>query len=209
LDGRLRPVRGILPATLAAQQAGFARVIVPLRKAERRSWSKGSMSLGSPRSPNWSPSCREFPYRGGGRRGDGRAGRKHANRRLDLADALGQVVAKWACEVAAAGGITCSSTAHRASARPCLRSAPRVYFLVSMSLTPLKFWRHSLAGFNLADELITRRTAATRITPHRLPASSAAGNEWPSLARFRVRKPVRHGIPWVCGSTPFKLHLRR
>jgi len=27
----LRPIRGVLPATLAAQQAGFARVIVPLR----------------------------------------------------------------------------------------------------------------------------------------------------------------------------------
>jgi magnesium chelatase family protein len=33
LDGRLRPVRGVLPATLAAQQAGFSRVIVPLRQA--------------------------------------------------------------------------------------------------------------------------------------------------------------------------------
>ena len=31
-----------------------------------------------------------------------RAG-KHANRRLDLADVVGQVEAKWACEVAAAG----------------------------------------------------------------------------------------------------------
>ena len=33
LDGRVRPVRGILPATLAAAQAGFTRVIVPLRQA--------------------------------------------------------------------------------------------------------------------------------------------------------------------------------
>ena len=33
MDGRLRPVRGILPATLAAQQAGFSRVIVSLRQA--------------------------------------------------------------------------------------------------------------------------------------------------------------------------------
>ncbi len=32
LDGRVRPVRG-LPATLAAQQAGFTRIIVPLRQA--------------------------------------------------------------------------------------------------------------------------------------------------------------------------------
>lgn len=29
LDGRLRPVRGVLPATLAAAEAGFERVIVP------------------------------------------------------------------------------------------------------------------------------------------------------------------------------------
>jgi hypothetical protein len=33
LDGRVPPVRGILPAALAAQQAGFRRVIVPLRQA--------------------------------------------------------------------------------------------------------------------------------------------------------------------------------
>src|ERR687896_2681734 len=32
LDGRGRPVRGILPATLAAAQARFTRVIVPLRQ---------------------------------------------------------------------------------------------------------------------------------------------------------------------------------
>jgi magnesium chelatase family protein len=33
LDGRLRPVRGILPATLTAQEAGLTWVIVPLRQA--------------------------------------------------------------------------------------------------------------------------------------------------------------------------------
>jgi hypothetical protein len=32
LDGRLRPVR-VLPATFAAQQAGFTRVIVPMRQS--------------------------------------------------------------------------------------------------------------------------------------------------------------------------------
>jgi magnesium chelatase family protein len=33
LDGPVRPVRGVLPATLAAQQAGFGRIIVPMRQA--------------------------------------------------------------------------------------------------------------------------------------------------------------------------------
>jgi magnesium chelatase family protein len=32
LDGRVRPVRRILPVAHAAQQAGFRRVIVPLRQ---------------------------------------------------------------------------------------------------------------------------------------------------------------------------------
>jgi predicted ATPase with chaperone activity len=33
LDGRVRPIRRVLPATLAAQQAGVRRIIVPLRQA--------------------------------------------------------------------------------------------------------------------------------------------------------------------------------
>ena len=52
LDGRLRPVRGILPATLAAQQTGFTRVIVPLRQAGEAELVGGSRSLVSARSPN-------------------------------------------------------------------------------------------------------------------------------------------------------------
>jgi magnesium chelatase family protein len=58
LDGRLRPIRGLLPATLAAQQAGFTRVIVPLRQAGEASSSQGSTCSGLHRSLSWSPSCR-------------------------------------------------------------------------------------------------------------------------------------------------------
>jgi magnesium chelatase family protein len=50
LDGPLRPVRGILPTTLAAQQAGFTQVIVPLRQAGEAELVAGSMSSGLPRS---------------------------------------------------------------------------------------------------------------------------------------------------------------
>jgi magnesium chelatase family protein len=58
LNGRLRPIRGLLPATLAAQQAGFTRVIVPLRQAGEASSSQGSTCSGLHRSLSWSPSCR-------------------------------------------------------------------------------------------------------------------------------------------------------
>jgi magnesium chelatase family protein len=85
-----------------------------------------------------------------------RAG-KHANRRLDLADVVGQVEAKWACEVAAAGrhhmlfhgppGVGKTMLAERV---PALLPDLDVRDALEVSAV------HSLAGFNLADELITR-----------------------------------------------------
>ena len=63
LDGRLRPVRGILPATLAAQQAGFTRVIVPLRQAGEAELVEGIEVFGLPRSPNWLPFYKAFRCR--------------------------------------------------------------------------------------------------------------------------------------------------
>ena len=57
LDGRLRPVRGILPATLAAQQAGFKRVIFRCVRPGRRSSLQESRSSVSARSLSWSLFC--------------------------------------------------------------------------------------------------------------------------------------------------------
>jgi magnesium chelatase family protein len=104
LDGRVRPVRGILPATLAAQQAGFTRVIVPVRQAGEAGLVEGidvfgiasiSQLVAFLRGASM-PDVEPIEVIGE------RAG-KHAYRRLDLADVVGQVEAKWACEVAAAG----------------------------------------------------------------------------------------------------------
>jgi len=158
LDGRLRPVRGILPATLAAQQAGFTRVIVPLRQRERRNSSKGSRCSELPSITQLVAFLQGIPMppvdpievigeRVGG----------HPNRHLDLADVVGQVEAKWACEVAAAGrhhmlfhgppGVGKTMLAERV---PGLLPDLNVRDALEVSAV------HSLAGFNLADELITR-----------------------------------------------------
>jgi magnesium chelatase family protein len=158
LDGRVRPVRGVLPATLAAQQAGFTRVIVPLRQAGEAQLVAGIDVFGIASITQLvaflqgEPMPVVEPIEVTGVRAD-----RHANRGLDLADVVGQVEAKWACEVAAAGrhhmlfhgppGVGKTMLAERV---PGL--LPDLDLHDSLEVSAV----HSLAGFNLADELITR-----------------------------------------------------
>src|SRR3954465_11094414 len=92
LDGRLRPVRGVLPATLAAQQAGFTRVIVPLRQAGEAQLVEGIEVFG----------IASITQLVAFLRGDsmplvepvevmGEQAGRHASGRLDMADVVGQV----------------------------------------------------------------------------------------------------------------------
>jgi magnesium chelatase family protein len=101
LDGRLRTVRGILPALLAAKRAGFSRAVVPQAAlpeaalvedirvrgaADLRdvcAWLRGceDVLVAAEPAPAWDDA--QSP---------------------DLADVLGQPDARWALEVAAAGG---------------------------------------------------------------------------------------------------------
>lgn len=100
LDGRLREIRGVLPGLLAARKAGMKRAIVPapslfeaalvdgleVRGAARLSdvveWLHGENTLTPPEPP----------------------GEAEPQNAPDLADVLGQPEARWALEVAAAGG---------------------------------------------------------------------------------------------------------
>ncbi len=120
LDGRLHPVRGILPATLAAQQAGFIRVIVPLRQSGEANLVEGIEVFGVASITQVVAFLRGVPMPPvdpievvGERAGT------HANHHLDLADVVGQVEAKWACEEPRPAGTACSSMARLESARPC------------------------------------------------------------------------------------------
>ena len=158
LDGRRRLVRGVLPAVLAAQQAGFTRVIVPLRQAGEAQLVEGIEVFGIASITQLVAFLRGEPMPlvepvevMGEQAG------KHAGRHLDLADVVGQVEAKWACEVAAAGrhhmlfhgppGVGKTMLAERV---PGLLPDLDVHDALEVSAV------HSLAGFNLADELITR-----------------------------------------------------
>lgn len=100
LDGRVRSVRGVLPALLAAQGAGFRRALVPHGQV-REARLVGDLAvlgirdLGDAvailRQEPWTPP--ETPP----------APTSPAQRAADLADVVGQAEARYALEIAAAG----------------------------------------------------------------------------------------------------------
>ncbi|MDQ0583737.1 YifB family Mg chelatase-like AAA ATPase [Streptomyces rishiriensis] len=125
LDGRVRPVRGILPAVLAAADAGYEQVVVPECAAAEAALVPGVSVLGvrSLRQliavladepvPDEEPdeAGRPDPLLAGLRMpGAGAAtgmhstGAAHHDQEHDLADVIGQSSARTAVEVAAAGG---------------------------------------------------------------------------------------------------------
>jgi magnesium chelatase family protein len=124
LDGRVRPVRGILPAVLAAADAGYEQVVVPECAAAEAALVPGVSVLGvrslrqliavltdepvpeeeRPHEPGRpDPLLAGLRVPGSGADITG-AGGAWPDRGLDLADVVGQVTARTGVEVAAAGG---------------------------------------------------------------------------------------------------------
>lgn len=151
LDGRVRPVRGILPAVLAAADAGYVQVVVPECAAAEAALVPGVSVLGvrslrqliavladepvpdeephEPGRPDPLLAGLRVPGTGAatGMHSSGAAQHDHGH---DLADVVGQTSARTAVEVAAAGGTICSSRGRPARARRCSpsgcpRSCPR------------------------------------------------------------------------------------
>jgi magnesium chelatase family protein len=209
LDGRLRPVRGVLPATLAAQQAGFTRVIVPLRQAGEARLVEGIGVFGIASITQLVAFLRGAPIPPvdpvdviGERAG------RHANRRLDLADVVGQAEAKWACEVAAAGrhhmlfhgppGVGKTMLAERV---PGL--LPDLDLHDSLEVSAV----HSLAGFNLADELITRPPYSD---PHHSASVASIVGGGQRMARPGAISCAHKGVLFLDDSTEAQsIRLRR
>ncbi|MGW1763170.1 YifB family Mg chelatase-like AAA ATPase [Streptomyces sp. NPDC002073] len=122
LDGRVRPVRGILPAVLAAAEAGYRQVVVPEQSAAEAALVPEVAVLGvrslrqliavltdgevPQEEPPDRPGRPDAMLAGllvpGAGSGSGLTGRR--TEALDLADVAGQRAARRALEVAAAGG---------------------------------------------------------------------------------------------------------
>ncbi|MBB5936007.1 magnesium chelatase family protein [Streptomyces zagrosensis] len=124
LDGRVRPVRGVLPAVLAAADAGYRQVVVPEQTAAEAMLVPGVSVLGvrslrqliAVLTDGPVPEEAEQPELGrpdpmlaglmlpGAGVGTGAINRQGTAQQLDLADVAGQQAARKALEVAAAGG---------------------------------------------------------------------------------------------------------
>ena len=116
LDGSLRPVAGVLPVLMAARRAGLRRVIVPQGNAaeaalidvpvEQKSGTP-PLSVLAARSlaqiMGWVNDLVELPSAVSIAEAQGTGASESAEVR-DMADVYGQPEARWAAEVAAAGG---------------------------------------------------------------------------------------------------------
>jgi magnesium chelatase family protein len=194
-----------LPATLAAQQAGFTRVIVPLRQAGEAKLVAGidvsgiasitqlvAFLQGEPMPVVDPIEVISDP-----------AG-KHAERGFDLADMAGQAEAKWACEVAAAGrhhmlfhgppGVGKTMLAERV---PGL--LPDLDLHDSLEVSAV----HSLAGFNLAAELITRPPYSD---PHHSASVASIVGGGQRMARPGAISCAHKGVLFLDDCTESQIH---
>ena len=113
LDGRLRPVPGVLPCTAAAAAAGFERAVVPMENANEAALVPGMQVVAAPRLGaviDWLRGAQATGADPQVRVVDSGAGLtpEAASRSPaaghDLADVVGQPVARRAAEICAAGG---------------------------------------------------------------------------------------------------------
>lgn len=111
LDGQVRPVHGILPAVAAAVAAGHPRVVVPARNADEARLVPGAEVVAVDTLADVAALYGNDEARSAGRAsaterlvGASTTTPMEPEEALDLADVRGQHEARWALEVAAAGG---------------------------------------------------------------------------------------------------------
>ncbi|AXB44249.1 YifB family Mg chelatase-like AAA ATPase [Amycolatopsis albispora] len=100
LDGRIRPVPGVLPALLAARKEGVRRAVVPTDSLFEAALVHDIEVLGAPHLRDllaWMDDVEHLPTAGP-------VTEEEPPPVADLSDVIGQPEARWALEVAAAGG---------------------------------------------------------------------------------------------------------
>jgi magnesium chelatase family protein len=226
LDGRVRPVRGILPAVLAAAEAGYEQVVVPECAAAEASLVPGVSVLGV-RSLRQliavladEPVPEEEQDRQGGpdplmaglrMPGTGAATGMHSmgaaqyDHDHDLADVVGQTSARTAVEVAAAGGHHLFLEGPPGAGKTMLAERlpailPRLGRAESLEVTAV----HSVAGLLPPGKPLI--DVAPYCAPHHSATMQALVGGGPGVARPGAVSLAHRGVLFLDETPEFSSH---
>jgi len=208
LDGRVRPVRGVLPGLLAARRAGLRRAVVPVATLAEAALVDGMEILGAARLRDVIDWLR------------GEAGTlvQPAERSAppppeapDLVDVLGQPEARWALEVAAAGGhhlllIGPPGTGKTMLARRMAGLLPSLSVDEALEVTAI----HSVAGMLSEDAPLIG--VAPFVAPHHSISMAALVGGGQGLARPGAISRAHRGVLFMdeaCEWGPHRLEALR
>jgi magnesium chelatase family protein len=193
LDGRLRAVRGILPAAVAALRAGITRIIVPRENAGEAALVagldvRGIGTLGE--AVSWLRGDLPAPDRAVA------ADAAECRSSLDLADVLGQGAARRALEVAAAGGHHIAFEGSPGAGKTMLAERlpgllPSLDDAAALEVTAIQ----SVAGTLLAGGVVHSHAAFPGTAPY--GECGCSGRRW-----VRARPPRRHFLSPQWDSLP-------